>query len=659
MKGAEFDWLKARIASHVGDLAQTIALDKYAGDGELQFYPKIIRAIEDTWSTRKGEASYKSPIGRFLHHYITHMVNPSGAFRYKATNADSTIIEGHKKFVDNYGTLRSNMRRIAQGKEEDFPDINAILQSKGLMETLVNQQAPDTVVNFVAGGETQKNFDTFTEAFRLLVFSAFLNKRTALTIVTTTEEDYAFDMFEALNTTGEPLTAYETFKPKVIDAEGLSNYETSPSYEHMSSIDTYLNDYPKAEQRQKATSDLLIPFALAEEGMKLGKKLNEQRIFLRRSYDVIDKLDAKRDFTMHLAQLSSFLKHSWPADRQKPSLYPLKEADTPLAIVCLDVLKQMNHSIVVAPIFRFYAKAVAEEDDQRRKNAAAELSDAILAVTAFSIMWRATRIGTENIDAVYRDLMERGIDKAAPDKGKHVPPMRRSKGGAVTLLGLKQALWYKLQHAKAGGISDETVWRSKLQATPVYAQSSIVAKFLLFAASHDAVEDTSTPGLIQAGKKNTLPMLNVDRWRDETNLSVEHVAPQTKTAAWDEKLYENNAYDTVGNLTLLPSEVNSLVGNRSWPDKKAIFSVFASTDPQAHDAALKAAKAQGLNFSATTEEMMEAAGYLPMTRAIVSYGGKWDVDFVRQRSARIADLAWDRLSEWLKPSAGTELPLPS
>jgi hypothetical protein len=297
----------------------------------------------------------------------------------------------------------------------------------------------------------------------------------------------------------------------------------------------------------------------------------------------------------------------------------------------------MNHSIVVAPIFRFYAKAVAEDDEQLRKIAAAELSDAILAITAFSIMWRATRIGTENIDSVYRDLMERGIDK--PPTGKHVPPMRRSKGGAVTLLGLKQALWYKLQHSNA--------------------QSSIVAKFLLFASSHDAVEDSAAPGLIQAGKKNTLPLLNIDRWRDETNLSVEHVAPQTKTAAWDEKFYENGAYETVGNLTLLPSEVNSLVGNRSWPDKRAIFSVFASTDPQAHEAALKAAKAKGLNFSSTTEEMMEAAGYLPMTRAIVSYAGDWNVDFVRERSARIADLSWQRLTEWLKPPAGNELPLPS
>jgi len=181
---------------------------------------------------------------------------------------------------------------------------------------------------------------------------------------------------------------------------------------------------------------------------------------------------------------------------------------------------------------------------------------------------------------------------------------------------------------------------------------------MLFVASHDAVEDPATPGLVKGGKKNTLSLLNIDRWRDEANFSVEHVAPQTKTSAWADDLYENSAYETVGNLTLLPSELNSLAGNRSWPDKKALFSVFAAADPQAHAAALAAAKAQGLSFSATTEEMMEAAGHLPMARSIVAYPGDWNLNFVRQRSARIADLVWATLTDWLKPPAGSELPLP-
>ena len=189
--GPEFDWMRARVAAQIGDLAQTIFLDRYTGDGELRYYPKMIRAMDDTWSTRKGEATYRSPIGRFLHSYIAfiHGEAGTGAFRYKPTNLDGSILDGHKKFVDNYNALRSSVRKIAQGKDEEFPSIDAILQAKPLMEALVNQQAPDTVLNFIAGGEAQANFAPFTEALRLLVLSSFINKRTALTIVTTTEED--------------------------------------------------------------------------------------------------------------------------------------------------------------------------------------------------------------------------------------------------------------------------------------------------------------------------------------------------------------------------------------------------------------------------------------------------------------------------------------
>jgi hypothetical protein len=35
------------------------------------------------------------------------------------------------------------------------------------------------------------------------------------------KEEYAFEMFDSLNTTGDPLTAFETFKPKVVEHIGL------------------------------------------------------------------------------------------------------------------------------------------------------------------------------------------------------------------------------------------------------------------------------------------------------------------------------------------------------------------------------------------------------------------------------------------------------
>ena len=106
-------------------------------------------------------------------------------------------------------------------------------------------------------------------------------------------EDYAFDMFESLNTTGEPLTAFETFKPKVIERIGLSQYEKSTSREFMKPVENYLEKFRKAQERQNGTSQLLLPFALAETGEKLSKRHSDQRRYLRDQYDKLQSLGRK------------------------------------------------------------------------------------------------------------------------------------------------------------------------------------------------------------------------------------------------------------------------------------------------------------------------------------------------------------------------------
>jgi hypothetical protein len=129
---------------------------------------------------------------------------------------------------------------------------------------------PEYALRFLDDDGAEKH-KGFCQLFRLLLLSRYMNDRMAFTIVTTKSEDDAFDMFEALNTTGEPLTAFEQLKPRVIAAEGHTNYEHSPSHQHVKSIEAHLERFKKAQEKQRATSDLLVPFPLAETGMKLQK----------------------------------------------------------------------------------------------------------------------------------------------------------------------------------------------------------------------------------------------------------------------------------------------------------------------------------------------------------------------------------------------------
>ena len=57
---------------------------------------------------------------------------------------------------------------------------------------------------------------------RLLLLASYLIRSVVLTVVEAPNEDIAFDIFDALNTTGEPLTALETLKPHIVRFEPKS-----------------------------------------------------------------------------------------------------------------------------------------------------------------------------------------------------------------------------------------------------------------------------------------------------------------------------------------------------------------------------------------------------------------------------------------------------
>ena len=73
----------------------------------------------------------------------------------------------------------------------------------------------------------------------------------------------------------------EMFIPDQTDYDYFNSF---PSLGFLTGVDfgilvidiDFLDKFNRADRRQKATTDLLIPFALAEKGKKLGKHLNEQ-----------------------------------------------------------------------------------------------------------------------------------------------------------------------------------------------------------------------------------------------------------------------------------------------------------------------------------------------------------------------------------------------
>ena len=90
-----------------------------------------------------------------------------------------------------------------------------------------------------------------------------------------------------MNTTGEPLTAFETFKPKVIQDIGIGTYYNgTPALKvYLEKIETVLEKSNKEQIKKSLTSDLIIAYASLWSHEKMSKKLSDQRQFFRQNYD--------------------------------------------------------------------------------------------------------------------------------------------------------------------------------------------------------------------------------------------------------------------------------------------------------------------------------------------------------------------------------------
>lgn len=635
-------WLHEECMKVVGRLAKTFEEDKDYGDDAFRFYPRMIRAYDDSWSRKKDKANYSSPIGHYLHSYGKHGRDDSKkAYKFEAPEGVADQSK-YKLLADGRKTIQNLIKDVAKNNINlELPGFDEMASASEFQDILVKADFPESVKNTLAA----EGNDDFKELLRLVLFANFVLDRVAITIVTAKNEDYAFDMFEALNTTGEPLTAFETFKPRVIHSEKLENYEKSKAHEHMKYVEGYLDGFGKTDDKQDATSRLIVAFASAERGEKLSKRLSEQRRFFKDNFDKLDDGDPKRNFVRHLSHAALFIQHAWPDEKAaKPKLFSADEAATDEVILCLDLLRSFKHTITQGALIRFYSE-IRKADVAGRPQAVEAFIKAIKACTAFSVLWRASRRGTDNIDMYYRKLMEVGH----PATG--LPPLARRIGNedespAPEAELLQKALVSILSVEGKVGAKEE--WVKAAAKIPAYDNQREITRFILIAAAHDSAGDQATPGLTVAGKPGLLPLLDYAHWRDEDSQTVEHIAPQTKEEGWLDAVYENDeTLDRLGNLTLLPKAENSSLGNGSWTRKKLIYKVLSAQTSDELDPLLQQAKDQGIEISKSTTELLANSRHLPMAKAVSLVEGDWTLDLIERRSIRIAELAWARIAPWL------------
>ena len=620
--------------------------------GDSPLYPRLIRAFKDTWAKKRNLSEYSSPIAHLLHKYATLIEEERNEGRkptdYRPKARDG-VGDGEIDLTRRFSEIRSILTDLASGKQlegfEPLPDLTLMANSIESQRSLFNHPLEEALTELIKETSDQE----IVELLRLLVLASYVLNRIALTVVKGKDEDYAFTIFESLNTTGEPLTAYETFLPRVVMAEGLDKYQESPAHEHLAVVEEYLSQFPVGDQLQTATRELMIKFALAETGTKLSKRLADQRSYLKEEFDRCRTSNQERlAFLEHLTNTANFVHQTWVRHSQYPTLPGLGAAALTDAVrLCLAFLVDLNHTVAISPLVRFYSAALKTEGVQRAEKIA-EFEEALKAITAFTVLWRASRRGTANIDSEYREIM------AGVTLTEVGPLARRARKGytgndpVVDVSVLKAELRERLAAPEHGDITSLETWVSRSQTIPIYAVSKPVTRFLLLAGYHDSVEDPSNPGLITEGKPGVAPCLSLSGWQNETSLTIEHIAPQTRTAGWDPEFYsDKDMVHRIGNLVLAPGAANSSLSSRPWQEKRFLYGALGARTPDEARDRLCGAQENGMIFAQSTEELVQLSSHVPHLAALFQREEPWDPEFIGVRGSCVLRRAHAQLAPWL------------
>ncbi len=646
--GPAFEWLSARIVEVLPDLQETFEEDKKSPKGILyRLQPRIIRAYADSWGRSRHEAKYESPIAGFIHGYSKRIDDEDEKGKDKPYTAEGYINKSDVLWK-NYLKIQDQIEIQNQIKddldeEEDSVEklsLEQVAKDSEFQEAILKEKFPEEVCDILSNGGNNE----FKELIRLVFFANFLLNRVWVTVVYAPGAN-AFEMFESLNTTGEPLTIFETFRPKVIESETLSEYEDSKSREYMKPIEKYFDQFDDANERQRETAKLLIPFALAESGKKLPSDVKDQRQYMRHQYDILPDIKEKRKFVQHLSHVAGFMSQAWKQEGRPFSDIP-EFADREDVLMCMDVLKRADHHITIGPLARYYSQILLAQSDLR-DTVVNELAESIKAMTAFFALWRGAGKTTGTLAAQYRELMEKGFYEVGIQPFcRYTRVGRRSE--ILTAEELRKALRHTLGKGRTLAITSKKDWVKLSAERPVYDISQPLTRFLLFASAHDTVEDDHDSELPDAGVPGTLDMLTWNKWSDD--LTIEHVAPQEPDPEqddWPKPLYEKpDLLNYLGNLTLLPTAVNSSFNNKPWEKKKKMYHVLSGLTLEEREARLADARNEGVELPESTKDILRAGKYFPHLSTICNVE-KWNEELVRKRSKRLAKLVWKNIAPWL------------
>lgn len=627
---AEFSDLAEVIDTYLKTLQELFSVNLQRGNPERK--PIIIRASVDQWTYNGEDDNYKSEIAFYIAKFI-RSIQSGTSFPRQSNNS---LVAKNIKTINS---LLKEVENAHESSEPIFPTASKILATFTQTD-LWTYERPELMRKLQ--GKSTLTCSKAKKIFALVQlfgFCHYLLQRCCFTVIHPISDVRAFDMFQSLNATGTPLTAFETFKPLVVNyVESTGNsYKGSNSETYLNSVEQLFNSSKSAVAKNKLTDQFLTLFSLTNDGLKLSKRFSAQRRWLNSLYEKYEKASDREEFISRMGKLAVYWREVISFEPNSSLVIPrinrinnLNNSEKNLVTLCTLFLQKANHTMANTVLSRFYSQIL---DNVEKSDI--EFFKVCKMIVAFFVLWRSAYTNA-GLDDMYRKLLREYLGW---EKGNQY------LSSQFLATHLKQVLETK-------SIGTKSEWVERAKGYLRYDQASVVCRFALFIVSEDTIPDPEAPGLMKIGTRGSTPTyLTPQKWISDELKSVEHIAPQNPEyrSSWDDNLYQNDVFQQIGNLTLLPTEINSSLSNKGWREKYIYYQHISETDPEKLNRLASEAQSEGINLNNETIELLKGTSTKHHIMPIIQIGisGKWDKDLVERRSERICEILWDRLYSWL------------
>ena len=657
---AEFNKLATELTDELPNIRRFYSVNITKSGAQPALKPKIIRAgdvtanpVADQW-TLNGDIQnfYRSNTSSFLSQFIAGL-------SLDAINTDERVSMVLEVF-----------------KEKISEQINAANDELATGLLSVNSEEDGSLSKFMAFPPDwaiilalpEKERALYCGGILLLAVCSFLKNSCHLVVIECPDLGLAFDMFQSLNATGTPLTAFEVFKPQIVKA-WTSGYSTviKPQVDR---IEKVFETEKSSADKEELTDKVIVSSALVFNGMERSRRFSDERDWLtstlegslasgyptQKSIDFVTCIADQAEYFLNFVKPRRSPKNTNSfglcTQLQALGLTP-QQADR--AALCVFYFKDAGHQFAHAVLSVFYSKLLRSQSNVSAKTAAAtEFVSVCEATAAFFTLYMGALQGRFP-DSDYRALFQSSTGNLSFASGG------TNQTSTFVKAAFRKALESQNIYDASNAVTARHIWVDMAKENSWYARRS-VCKFALLTSAHDAAPDLTAgqEGLFTNGMANSADLLNCRVWHSSNYEVIEHVATRDRPASikfpshFDAAIYPGNfsIVDKLGNLTLLSGAVNSSIYSE-WPDK--VYYYWNLTMPNATatgpTGAVLAATLGITSVPPALSTLAAASNYLSHL-APLAYRGqrglRWDSAFIATRSQHLCERVFDKLDPWLR-----------